>query len=297
MKDLYGREIKGLRISVTNKCNLNCIFCHKEGIKNQNVDLMTPEEIEKISYIGKFFGVTHVKLTGGEPLLREDIVEIVRKLKNLNLNVSLTTNGNYLEKYAKELKVAGIDHINISIHSLDPETYKIITGGKLEDVMRGIDAAVDNKIFIKFNVTVLNTLNDKEIKNFIEFSKGKGVLQLIELVNFNDEFYKKYYYSLEKIEKYLEEKAEKIFVRDLHSRKKYYFDNGEIEVVRPGHNANFCKHCTRIRLTYNGKLKPCLMRNDNLVDILTPLRNNASDEELKEIFKIAILKREPFFKF
>jgi len=302
MKDLYGREIKGLRISITNKCNLNCIFCHREGIKNEkngnikNNEYITPEEIEKIVKIGKSFGISHVKITGGEPLLRNDIIEIIEKLKNLNIAISLTTNGHQLYKYAKDLKRAGVNHINISIHSLNPKIYNIITGGNLNEVMKGIDETINNNIFIKFNVTILKGLNDNEIQNFIEFSKGKGVLQLIELINFNNEIYKKYHVHLEEIENNIKEKAEKISIRKLHNRKKYYFDGAEIEIVKPMDNTDFCMHCTRIRLTHDGKLKPCLMRDDNLVDILTPLRNNASDDELKEIFRTAVMRREPYFK-
>lgn len=302
MKDLYGREINGLRISITNKCNLNCVFCHREGIIKGDYDsldysdLMSPQEIEKIVEIGKFFGINKVKITGGEPLLRKDIVEIVRRLKNLNVYVTISTNGYFLYKYAHDLKKEGVSHINISIHSMSPKIYNFITGGNLSDVMKGIEEAVKEKIFLKFNVTVLKGLNNKEIDNLIEFSKGKGVLQLIELMNFNNEIYEKYHLSLNEIENKIREKAQKVVIREIHNRKRYYFDGKEIEIVSPMDNTMFCMNCTRIRLTYNGKLKPCLMRNDNLVDILTPLRNKASDDELKEIFKQAIMNREPYFK-
>jgi cyclic pyranopterin phosphate synthase len=119
---------------------------------------------------------------------------------------------------------------------------------------------------------------------------------LIELVNTNEEFFSKHFYDLDKIERELESKAKKVISRFMQGRKKYVLDGSQVEVIKPMHNSEFCNHCTRIRITADGKFKPCLMRSDNLIDFLMPMRNGASDEQLEELFMSAVNEREPYFK-
>lgn len=302
MQDGFGRDIKGIRISVTQRCNLNCFYCHKEG-QNPSKKEMTPSEIERIVVIGKKIGIKQLKITGGEPLVREDICEIVQRASNHMKNISMTTNGILLEKYAADLKSAGLRRVNISFDTLDAEKYKIITGtDDFSKTVDGLNAAIANELTpIKLNMVVMNGINDDEIEEMIRFaSEKKVILQLIELEMFNKEFYDKYHHDIGPIVAELEERSVQIEERDLHHRHKYFIkidDNiSEVEVVKPMHNTTFCGNCTRIRVTADGKLKPCLLRSNNLVDIIGLIRKNASDDELIETFKKAILLREPFWR-
>lgn len=308
MKDRFGRPTNSIRVSVTERCNLNCFYCHREGEWHKHRSEMTPEEIRKILEIARRLDIRKVKFTGGEPLIRSDIVEIVRLARPLmDRDISMTTNGTMLSKYAQELKKAGLNRINISLDTLVPEKYKKITGKELlNDVIDGIRAAVDAKLYpVKLNMVLLRGINDNEIENMIKFSAETGtILQIIELETPREkedtQFFKKYHVNPKFIEEHLEKIASEINYNELHRRKKFKFSFetkiAEVEIVRPMHNTEFCKYCTRIRLTSDGKLKPCLLRDDNLVDILTPLRNGADDSYLLSLFKEAILRREPYWK-
>ncbi len=289
--DRYGRVIKYLRISVTSKCNLKCIYCHREGETSVG-DEMDVEEITKICRAFYDLGVEKVKITGGEPLLRKDIVEIVQEMPPFK-EISMVTNGTKLSKLAHDLKEAGLNRVNVSLDTLRDERYQIITGKKmLRNVLEGIRSAYDAALFpIKLNMVVLKGINDDEIFDLLEFSSKFNenevtvILQLIEVVD-NPE----YYFDLSEIESKFEKLAEKIVVRELHGRRQFIFGKKAVEIVRPFHG-QFCMHCTRIRVTSNGKLKPCLMKNDNLID----LRGLSYEETIKAI-KRGVALREPFLK-
>ena len=305
LKDRFGRPVTNLRISVTQKCNLSCIFCHKEGETGKVNSEMTVEEIGKIVDIASFFGIRKVKLTGGEPLLRKDICEIVSRIReNPKIEeISLATNGWFLADLAVNLKKAGLNRVNVNLASLNPEIYRLITGfDGVDRVKEGLYYALKVGLTpIKLNMVVLKTLNENEVWNMANFVSGKDmVLQLIELENLGDakNLYKKYYVSLDEIEEKLRLKADKIIVRKLHNRMVYCLDGERIkvELVRPFHNSNFCMNCRRLRVTASGMLKPCLMRTDNHVDIISAIRAGEPEEKLKEIFLKAIMLREPFFK-
>ena len=304
IKDTYQRPILSLRISITNRCNVNCLYCHHDGMLPSNKE-MTPNEIYQIAKIAKELGMEKIRLSGGEPLIRKDIVEIVRKISTLNFkDISITTNGTLLEKYAKDLKEAGLDRINISLDSIDRDTYKFITTKDyLEKVKKGIIIASEVGINpIKINMVIMKDINENEIKDMFEFSKEHNlILQLIELMtseNCEDEkFNDKYHCDIRPIEKEIAEISDRVKVREfMQDRKKYFIGDGEIEIVRPIENTQFCQNCTRLRLTPEGQIKPCLLRNDNLIDIITPLREGKSEEELKKIFIKGVNKREPFYK-
>ncbi|MDD2666306.1 MAG: GTP 3',8-cyclase MoaA [Methanocellales archaeon] len=302
MQDRFGRETKGIRISVTQRCNLDCFYCHKEG-QNPSKKEMTPSEIERIVFIGKKIGIKQLKITGGEPLVRRDICEIVQRASNHMKNISMTTNGILLEKYAADLKSAGLRRVNISFDTLDAEKYKIITGTDcLSKVVDGLNAAIANDLTpIKLNMVIMKGINEDEIEEMIRFASEKRViLQLIELEMFNKEFYDKYHYDIGPIVAELEERSVRVEEREMHHRRKYFIEIdgniSEVEVVKPMHNTTFCSNCTRMRVTADGKLKPCLLRSNNLVDLIGLIRKNASDEELIKTFKKAILLREPFWR-
>lgn len=299
--DNFGRPVKSLRISVTQKCNYNCIYCHMEGINYNVSNEMAPKEIERISRILVKFDIKKVKITGGEPLIRKDIIEIIEAFKKTGMNeISMSTNGSLLKELAKPLRKAGLNRVNISLPSLKKEVYEYITGGgKIENALEGIDAAIEAKLTpIKINTVILKGINENEFYDFINFSKDKKViLQLIELVETTPYFYEKYHVNLDKYENEIKEKALKIEVRDLHNRKKYKLDNNvEIEFVKPMHNSLFCLKCDRIRITPDGKFKTCLFVNNGLIDFLTSMRNEENDEKIIELLKKAISLRKPYFK-
>jgi cyclic pyranopterin phosphate synthase len=302
MRDMFGRPLTGLRISVTNKCNLACFYCHKEGTLPKIERLMTADEIGEIVELATEFGVRKIKLTGGEPLLREDIVEIVTAVTASNVKeISLTTNGTLLAKIAVELADAGLTRVNISLDTLNGTTYERITGRHLlGNVLEGIDAALDASLKpVKLNMVALAGLNDIEIERMIDYASERGaILQLIELMKMppGGKNFDHNYLDLSEFERSLTGRAMAVQTRRLmHARKRYILPKGEVEVVKPMHNSEFCMHCTRLRLTHDGYLKPCLMRNDNLVDVLSRLREGSADG-VRKAFKEAILRREPHFK-
>ncbi len=301
IKDSYGREITNLRISVTRNCNLRCEYCHHEGEKDNKNNTMTSDEIAKITSLAAKLGVEKVKITGGEPLLRPDITEIIKKIREIKeiKEISMTTNGVLLNVKAAELKKAGLNRVNVSLDTINPVKYKNITGvDALKKVKEGIEKAVkENLTPVKINMVILKDINSNEIETMIEWAQGKHViLQLIELIPLG-RLYQQYYYNLKEVENKLLLTSTRVVEREMQKRRKYYLKSGvEVEVVRPNHNSEFCANCTRIRLTSNGYLKPCLMRDDNLQDILTPLRRGESEDQLLELFKKTIRMREPYYK-
>lgn len=290
LEDTFGRKVTNLRISLTPRCNLRCFYCHSEGECNPDNE-MSLEEIGQILNTARHFGMKSVKLTGGEPLMRSDLCEIVSLIPK-EMESSLTTNGTLLARKAEELKKAGLSRVNISLDSLSRERYKEITGRDLlPQVLAGVDAAIEYGLTpVKLNVVILEGVNDDEINDFVEFAKERDhlILQFIELM---EDFRNcPYHKDLRPMEEELSRRSKTIITRRMHHRKKYCLDGAEIEIVRPQHNTEFCAHCNRLRVTSDGKLKPCLLRNDNHVDI-----RGKNDEEMKELFKEAVLRREPFY--
>jgi len=302
VRDKYERPILSLRITLTNRCNVNCLYCHHDGMVKSK-DEMTADELYTICKIAKKIGVRKIRLSGGEPLLKKDIVEIVDKIASLGFkDISMTTNGILLEKYAQDLKDAGLDRVNVSLDTLNRETFEFITKKDyLEDAKKGILKAVEVGLYpVKINMVIMKDINQNEIDDMFEFCKDNDiVLQLIELIESencdDDKFSEDYHYNLDDIEKELADIADDVRERKfMQGRKKYYIDGGEIEVVKPVDNAKFCANCSRLRITPDGKIKPCLLRNDNLVELISHVRNGESEEKLEEIFINGINKREPF---
>jgi len=304
--DRFGRPVTNLRISLTQKCNYRCFFCHREGQHFIAPFELTPKEIERIVRVASRAGIRKVKLTGGEPTMREDLIEIVRRIKPYLVDLSMTTNGSRLKELAKPLAEAGLDRVNVSLHSLKPDVYREITGvDMLDTVLEGIGEATKHLSPVKINMTVMKGLNDGEIWDMVDFAARNGViLQLIELEAPREltetSFFRRYFYPLKPVEKRLEQMAVETRERRMHRRKKYFIptDYGiaEVEVVRAMHNTVFCANCTRLRVTSDGKFKTCLLRNNDLIDFATALRNGASDGELLEILKKAVLMREPYWR-
>lgn len=307
--DRFGRPVTQARISVNSSmdCNFACSFCHREGISSPSDSLITPEEIERVVRVMARFGVDRVKLTGGEPMLRRDICEIVERIKSVGLKeLSMSTNGTLLVRRAAELRQKGLDRVNISLHSIQRERFALMTGcDRLGGTLAAVQAAIDAKLLpVKLNVTLMRGINEDEVEDLLEFSRSVGggvtnILQLIELVPTYDgaEFYRTYHASLDSVEDYLKRVAVNSTERVLHRRPRYHLPNGvTVEIVRPMHNTEFCLGCNRIRITYDGKFKPCLLREDNHIDFLKAMRSGADERELSQLFLKAVSEREPFFK-
>jgi cyclic pyranopterin phosphate synthase len=303
--DAYGRGVNSIRISVTQRCNLRCFFCHKEGELSVK-DEMSLDEIVGIAKTACALGMRRVKLTGGEPLLRGDLSQIISGIARYAEEVALTTNGVQLVDRAGELRRAGLNRINVSLHSIDPQTYSKITGRNYQkQVLQGIKTALDEGLEpLKVNMVVLKGMNDDEISSMINLAADLGfILQLIEfqpVQKASATHWQSFHDDLTGIEAWLRKNAHDIEERSMHRRVKYFLEREGhsvcVEVVRPMHNPAFCSNCTRLRVTSDGKLKPCLLRNDNLVEAAAILRNGGSLQELEKAFRTAVELREPYWK-
>jgi len=299
--DPYNRPITSLRISITQQCNFNCFFCHQEG-ENGAGEELSIEEIETLVKVGTELGIKKVKITGGEPLLREDITEIISRISTYVEEVSMTTNGYRLAELACKLKNAGLARVNVSLHSSHPDRLcKIIGLEALEEIRLGIKKAIEcNLNPVKLNMVVMKGFNDEEIEEMIEYSRKVGAtVQLIEFqpLEKGETGFSQYHFNLAPLENELKKRSKKIITREMHRRNQYILENDAIvEIVRPMHNTEFCQYCTRLRVTSDGYLKPCLMREDNYVDAVSIIRENRGKDALINAFKEAVKKREPYWR-
>ncbi|MFX0115374.1 MAG: GTP 3',8-cyclase MoaA [Candidatus Hodarchaeota archaeon] len=282
--DPTGRPTTHMRISVTNICDMDCPYCHREGhIAGRKV--LSTHEIRKIVKTAAKWGIHSIKLTGGEPLLRKDIVQIVKAITEIEgiREVSLTTNGTYLDQLALQLKQAGLKRINIGCDALSSSVLKKNAARIQKALTAAKEAGFQD---IKLNMVVLKGLNDHEIDDMIEFARREKVtLQLIELMDSDPEFYMRYFVNLDALEKELEGKANRIDERQLQARRRYFLDGIVIEVVR-SHARKFCANCSKIRVTSDGYFKPCLRREDNLVAI--------ESDQIEENLLEAVRRRAPY---
>jgi cyclic pyranopterin phosphate synthase len=304
--DEYGRQIDTLRIALTQRCSYSCFFCHHEG-ENGVTNEMKLVDIEQIVKHASLNGIRKVKLTGGEPLLREDILDIVATIAPLVSDLSMTTNGLFLEDMALSLKRAGLSRVNVSVHSLNPEKYFRITGSRdLEKVKRGIKRAVEVGLTpIKINMTVLAEYNEDGIREMMEFASDMGaILQIIELQLMLDDDSQNldiHWVDLGPLEEEMKKQAIKIETRNTQNRSLYTIPldskrNVIVEIVKPMHNTAFCKECTRLRVTSEGKLKPCLYRQDNLVEVFPNDGQLGKEKAIQQAFKQSVSNREPFWR-
>ena len=289
MEDLFGRNINYLRISVTDLCNLRCRYCMpEEGIpKLSRKDILTVEEIAEIAKVFVKLGVNKIRLTGGEPLVRRGILDIVEKIGKLDglKDLAMTTNGVLLKKYAKELKLRGLKRVNISLDTLNEDKYKYITRrGSIKDVMEGIEAAKKYGLTpIKINTVLVKGFNDDEIEALAGLTEKEEIdVRFIELmpigVTAKDELdgYISNDIVLEKLPELIEVERE-----DISSPAVYYRlpkGKGKIGLINPV-SCKFCKYCNRIRLTARGSLKLCLHSNKE-INLKEALRSGQDIEKL-----------------
>ncbi|MEE9910774.1 MAG: GTP 3',8-cyclase MoaA [Deltaproteobacteria bacterium] len=303
MLDKYDRDINYLRVSITDRCNLRCSYCRpKEGVSLKgHEDILRYEEIIRIVSQAVKLGMIKIRLTGGEPLVRRGFVEFAKDLKKIEglQDISLTTNGILLEQYADSIFQAGITRINISLDSLDKEKYFQITrGGNLDDVFRGIAAAEKAGFYpIKINTVVLKGFNDSEVVDFAQLALTKAFqVRFIEImpisdVNANqpDDFLPTNQLFTRISQHFqLEPLAGKKSKSDGPARiYKVKGGLGEIGFINPVSD-HFCSTCNRLRLTADGKLRACLLK-DAEIDLRASLSRRCDDEELAGLIRQAIL--------
>ena len=237
MKDKCNREIKHIRFSITSKCNYNCIFCDNEGFIPKTSELTVNEITKLCKILAEILKVSKIKFTGGEPLCREQIVDIIRNVSELHLykDISMTTNGLLLFEKSEALYNAGLNRINVSLGSLDPRMYEKIYGSRtLDKVLKGLQKAKEDGFApIKLNFVLMKGINDSKLEDMINFCGNNGfVLQLIELhevsdvIGGNGDFYKKYHVDLKPIIKNLESRAKKTIIRgSMQNRKVFTLQN------------------------------------------------------------------------
>jgi cyclic pyranopterin phosphate synthase len=297
--DSFGRSINYLRISVTDRCNLRCIYCMPpEGVPQMShSEILAYEEIGTIVQVATELGINKVRLTGGEPLVRADfpkLIEMLSKIEGIR-ELSLTTNGTLLKKYALELKQAGVSRLNVSLDTLRDDRFRHITRlAGLKDVLEGIEVAKEAGFkLVKINTVVMRGINEDEVLDFARMTYKDGWhVRFIELMPFNGvaEFVpsselQQHISLLGKLEPCgsLTGNGPVIHYRLPGAR-------GTIGFISPLTETSFCSRCNRMRLTPDGKLRPCLFGEDE-IDLKTPLRNNASTEELKRLILKAVASK------
>ncbi|NLI92088.1 MAG: GTP 3',8-cyclase MoaA [Peptococcaceae bacterium] len=287
MIDKCGRKINYLRISVTDLCNLRCAYCMPaDGVrKREHRDILRLEEIVNIVKVGVQLGIDKVRITGGEPLVRNGIVQLVENLAQIKglKDLSMTTNGILLNKYALELKKAGLDRVNISLDSLDRAKYKKMTRcGELDDVLEGIRIAGEAGLSpVKVNVVLIGGYNDDEIEDFVNLTLKSDIeVRFIELMPLGEakSWPMGSFISKETVLNKVPGLIPLPFKGHGTVARMYKLPNGKgkVGLISPV-SSHFCNYCNRIRITPDGKLKPCL-HSDQEIDL-----KNAHPDEIKRL--------------
>jgi GTP 3',8-cyclase len=299
LKDNFLRTIDYLRLSVTDRCNLRCVYCMPvEGVLScAHIEILRYEEIIRIVTIAASLGVRKIRITGGEPLTRKNIIFLISRLKKIHgiEDLSMTTNGILLEKYARLLAEAGLDRVNVSVDSFIPERYKKITGsGDLEVVLRGIEAARDAGLKpLKINMVPVRGMNEDEIKDFAKMTLSSDYhVRFIECMPTGSAGFwsPDKYITTDEIKKIVETIAPLSPVRvRKNGPSKYYRLEGAKGVIGfiSALTHHFCEDCNRIRLTADGKIRPCLF-SETEIDLRSSLRNGASDSEIERLMRLSV---------
>src|ERR1700729_1128414 len=301
--DPFGRDISYLRVSVTDRCDFRCVYCMAENMAFlPKADVLTLEELDRLCSAFVARGVRKLRLTGGEPLVRRGIMTLVNSLsRHLHTGaldeLTLTTNGSQLAKYAAEIKAAGVRRINVSLDTLDPEKFRAITRwGSLDQVLAGIDAALAAGLKIKINAVALKGVNEDEFPNLIEWAHGRGMdLTLIEVMPLGE-------IGEDRLGQYLPlsmaraRLSQRFSLADIDYRTGGPARYGRIDetggllgFITPMTH-NFCESCNRVRVTCTGTLYMCLGQED-AADLREPLRRSISDGPLLSAIRAGIMRK------
>ncbi|MEY4456637.1 MAG: 3,8-cyclase MoaA [Bacteroidota bacterium] len=280
IKDNFNRVHDYLRISLTDNCNLRCFYCMPEEDYHftPSSKLMQAEEIETIAAVFVREGVNKIRLTGGEPLVRKDFANILKRLSTLGVQLTMTTNATRLHEFVDEIKNAGIQSLNISLDTLQKDRFILMTKrDQHEQVMRNIQLMLENGIGVKVNVVVMKGINDEEINDFVRWTKDTPIhIRFIEFMPFDGNQWNsdKVITLQEILDKVKTEFDFSSLERNAHETAKNYQVNGHkgTFAVISTMSAPFCGDCNRMRLTADGKMKNCLFSTSE-TDILTALRN------------------------
>ena len=306
--DNFNRKITSLRISVTDRCNFRCFYCmSEEGVEYYDrSEILTFEEIKRLSGLFVELGINKIRLTGGEPLIRQDITKLIRQLSRIEglKDLSLTTNAFMLKDLSEELYAAGLKRINVSLDSLNPHKFARLTRRNgLNRVLEGLDAAEKCGFSpIKVNVVAIRGFSEDEILDFAEMARIRPfIVRFIEFMplDMDDKWRKIKFIPGEEII----DKINAIYPLELidtssnfDAAKRYRFKDGSGEIgIVASVSEPFCYSCNRARLTADGKLRTCLF-SLNETELKFPMRNGANDEELKRIIIKAVKNKEPGHK-
>jgi cyclic pyranopterin phosphate synthase len=302
--DAYNRPISYLRISVTDRCNLRCVYCMPpQGVpKRSHDEILSYEEIETVVRAAAELGITKVRLTGGEPLVRPGVVDLVRMLARVDGidDLAMTTNGILLGDYAQALAQAGLQRVNISLDTLQAERFQRITRcGQLEDVLAGMKAAREAGLEpIKINTVLIRGINDDEVVDFARETIEPGWhVRFIELMPLGSETtvaddWQDHGVSAQEVREQIESTLGKLIPAKItvgNGPARYYRlpdAKGTIGFITPI-SEHFCYQCNRLRLTADGHLRPCLL-SEREIDLRTPLRAGAGVEQVKTLIRQAI---------
>lgn len=299
LRDRYGRVVTYLRVSITDRCNLRCFYClPKDCGRSRSAEQLSFEELAAVVRAGVGLGINKIRVTGGEPLVRPGVVDFVRMLHDSPgiSDLALSTNGTLLADYASALKAAGLMRINVSLDSLRPAVFRAISGrNDLDRVRAGIAAARDAGLQpIKLNVVVMRGVNDDELPAILDFAAAQGAhARFIEYMPLGvgqhwDSSYVSRDEILERIRPYLKDEPAR---RQPGDTATYYAlqSGGDAGIISPV-SCRFCDLCNRLRLTADGKLRPCLT-SEGEVDLHHALRPEISPEALAECFQTAVAGR------
>jgi len=300
LKDSFGRIVDSFRVVVTSRCNYNCIFCHREGLTGlKRMEVLTPEDYGFLAYVSSKLGISYFKITGGEPLVRKDVPAIVKGIREYSKEVSLTTNGYLLKKLAGELANAGLDRVNVSLHSFDDETYQAITRAKVnvKPILEGIEKALENGIRVKINFLAMK-INLGEFDKILEYASSKGVdVNVIELIPLGTphNVYLEERTSLDPIVEKLSRISSNMVISSFQNRPVYTLPSGiKVTVIKGYGNPELCARCSRLRLTPEGWIKTCIFLEEPFVDISKELKNKDEYGVIEKIRK-AVSIRKPYF--
>ncbi|SEW11019.1 GTP 3',8-cyclase MoaA [Halobacterium jilantaiense] len=334
LQDDFGRDVSGVRVSLTDRCNFDCVYCHNEGLgdtrgpMDPREDELSTDQVVAFLEVAHEFGVDAVKFTGGEPMLRQDLEEIVARTPD-GMEVSMTTNGTFLPGRAEALVDAGLERVNVSQDAMDKDAFAELTqSGAYEKVLEGVQAALDAGLApVKLNMVVFEPTAGY-VPEMVDHVAERDGLQL-QLIEYMPELAGRpeWAIDIDRVHDWLEDRADHVETREMHDRRRYWVSSSEddtdlepeaaaaegaaaaadggasvaadadaemagrgmVEIVDPVENPQFCANCHRVRLTHDGYLKGCLNRNDDLRSV------GETKASMRAAFRETVDNRVPYY--